>query len=275
MAAHTTSHLQFLSIIPARSGSKRLPDKNIKLLCGKPLLAWSIESALDSQYIDEVVVSTDSSVYADVAKSYGANVPFLRPESLSSDTTTTFDVLEHCIRFYKESLGKTYDYVVLLQPTSPLRQAWHIDEACEKILTKGVSSLISVCKCEHSPLWSNTLPDDENMSDFIPKAVREIRSQDLPQYYRLNGTIFIAKTKSLLAAKSFLTPDTIAYKMDNLYSSDIDSALDFEFAAFLASHIERINGGGNTQLKPRIPSISLPLPFITTAYTPLPTIEAA
>ena len=95
----------FLAIIPARSGSKGLPDKNIKHLCGKPLLAWSIESALDSQYIDEVVVSTDSSIYADIAKSYGANVPFLRPKSLSSDTTTTFDVLEHCIKFYK-NLGE-------------------------------------------------------------------------------------------------------------------------------------------------------------------------
>ncbi len=105
----------FLAIIPARSGSKGLPDKNIKLLCGKPLLAWSIESALDSKYIDEVVVSTDSSVYADIAKSYGANVPFLRPESLSSDTTTTFDVLEHCIRFYKESLGKTYELLSLME----------------------------------------------------------------------------------------------------------------------------------------------------------------
>ncbi len=241
MSSHNHS---FLSIIPARSGSKRLPDKNIKLLCGKPLLAWSVESALDSKYIDEVVVSTDSSVYADIAKSYGANVPFLRPESLSSDTTTTFDVLEHCIRFYKESLGKEFDYIVLLQPTSPLRQAWHIDEACEKIITKEMDSLISVCKCEHPPLWSNTLPENENMNDFIPKAVREIRSQDLPQYYRLNGTIFIAKTESLLTHKSFLTPQTIAYKMDNLYSSDIDSALDFTFAEFLASHIRDINGGG-------------------------------
>lgn len=259
----THSHSRFLSIIPARSGSKRLPDKNIKSLCGKPLLAWSIESALNSKYIDEVVVSTDSSVYADIAKSYGANVPFLRPESLSSDTTTTFDVLEHCIRFYSESLGKTYDYVVLLQPTSPLRQAWHIDEACEKIITKKVDSLISVCKCEHPPLWSNTLLENENMNDFIPKSVREIRSQDLPQYYRLNGTIFIAKTESLLTHKSFLTPQTIAYKMDNLYSSDIDSALDFTFAEFLASHIRDINGGGgNTQLKPKILYI-LPTPFIT------------
>ena len=125
-----------------------------------------------------------------------------------------------------------------------------------------MDSLISVCKCEHPPLWSNTLPENENMNDFIPKFVREIRSQDLPQYYRLNGTIFIAKTESLLTHKSFLTPQTIAYKMDNLYSSDIDSALDFTFAEFLASHIRDINGGGDTQLKPKILYI-LPTPFIT------------
>lgn len=242
----------FLAVIPARSGSKRLPDKNIKPLCGKPLLAWSIESALDSKYIDEVVVSTDSELYADIARKYGANVPFLRPENLSLDTTTTFEVLEHCIRFYKEALGKEFNYIVLLQPTSPLRQAWHINEACEKVLARNVNSLISVCKCEHPPVWSNTLPDDEDMSEFIPSSVQGVRSQDLPQYYRLNGAIFIAKTDVLLSTKNFLTSKTIAYKMDNIYSSDIDSLLDFEFANFLATYIgessvciDLFGGGGN------------------------------
>lgn len=236
----------FLAIIPARSGSKGLPDKNIKPLCGKPLLAWSIQAALDSKYIDEIVVSTDSNIYADIAKSYGANVPFLRPDYLSSDTTTTFEVLEHCIDYYKKELNKEFDYVVLLQPTSPLRQSWHIKESCEKIITHNMDSLISVCKCEHSPLWSNTLPEDENMNGFLQDSIRNVRSQDLPQYYRLNGVIFIAKTQSLLTHRSFFTPQSIAYKMDNIYSSDIDSPLDFDFATLLATKV--MGGGADTKL---------------------------
>ncbi|TLD96617.1 acylneuraminate cytidylyltransferase family protein [Helicobacter jaachi] len=228
---------RFLAIIPARAGSKRLPDKNIKSLCGKPLLAWSIKSALDSKYIDEVVVSTDSSVYAEIAKDYGANVPFLRPECLASDTTTTFDVLEHCIRFYEQNLQKEFDYIVLLQPTSPLREAWHINESCQKLLDSNANSLISVCKCEHSPLWSNTLAEDESMDNFLSPKVLNVRSQDLPAYYRLNGVIFIAKTKALLQAKSFFMPHSIAYKMDTMYSSDIDTPLDFEIASVIKNHI--------------------------------------
>ncbi len=246
-----THNNRFLCIIPARSGSKRLPNKNIKPLCGKPLLAWSIEAARESKYIDEIVVSTDSKEYAEIAKCFGASVPFLRPKELSLDTTTTFEVLEHCIRFY-ENLGKWFDYVVLLQPTSPLREAWHIKEACEKLITSGADSVISVCKCEHPPLWSNTLPENEDMSGFIAPEIRNIRSQDLPCYYRLNGAIFIAKTKALLESKDFFTKHTIAYKMDTMYSSDIDSSLDFEFAHFLAKYLQkearkmRVGGGALT-----------------------------
>lgn len=223
----------FLAIIPARAGSKRLPDKNIKPLCGKPLIAWSIESALASPYISEVAISTDSEVYASLARKWGASAPFLRPQSLSSDTSTTFDALKHCIEYYKENLGRSFDYIALLQPTSPLRKSLHINQACEKILAKGASSLISVCECEHSPLWCNTLPDDESMSDFLSPQVLGVRSQDLPRYFRLNGVIFIAKTNALLESQGFFTPHTIAYTMPARYSSDIDSALDFEVAEMI------------------------------------------
>lgn len=225
--------LSFLAIIPARRGSKRLPNKNIKPLCGKPLLAWSIESALDSLYIDEVVVSTDSKEYAQIARKYGANVPFLRPKNLSQDTTSTFEVLRHCIEFYKNELDKEFDYVVLLQPTSPLRKTWHINESCKKIINTYATSLVSVCKCEHSPLWCNTLPEDGNMDNFLSPQVIGKRSQDLPCYYRLNGAIFIAQATALLESQSFFTPHTIAYKMSNQFSSDIDSKLDFDITEFL------------------------------------------
>ncbi|RDU59048.1 acylneuraminate cytidylyltransferase family protein [Helicobacter marmotae] len=256
--AHSPS---FLAIIPARSGSKRLKDKNIKPLCGKPLLAWSIESALDCDYIDEVVVSTDSTLYADIALSYGASVPFIRPDSLSKDTTTTFEVLEHCIHYYKEVLNKAFDYVVLLQPTSPLRQSWHIKEACEKILSCNKDSLISISPCEHSPLWCNTLGEDEDMSHFLADSILNVRSQDLPQFYRLNGVLFIAKTEVLLTYQTFFTPKSIAYKIENIYSSDIDSALDFDIATLLAN---RLTGGGaeHKLISPYFPSFHLNLPSL-------------
>ena len=111
----------FLTIIPARGGSKGLPGKNIKELCGKPLIAWSIEAGLGSQYIDEVMVTTDSQEIAGVARTFGASVPFLRPDELASDTATSFDVIKHAINFYENVLNKRFDYIVLLEPTSPLR----------------------------------------------------------------------------------------------------------------------------------------------------------
>ena len=118
----------FLAIIPARGESKRLPRKNIMELAGKPLIAWTIEAALNSQFIDEVVVTTDNQEIAIVAQQYGANIPFLRPNKLASDTATTFDVVRHAIGHYREN-GKIFDFIILLQPTSPLRTKDHIDEA--------------------------------------------------------------------------------------------------------------------------------------------------
>ena len=125
---------KFLAIIPARGGSKGLPNKNIKNLCGKPLIAWSIEAGLKSKYIDEVMVSTDYKNIAYIAKKYGANVPFLRPSDLASDTATTFDTVIHTINFYRKIFKKKYDYIVLLEPTSPLRNDCDIDNMIKKVI---------------------------------------------------------------------------------------------------------------------------------------------
>lgn len=223
----------FLAIILARSGSKRIPHKNIKELCGKPLMAWSIEAGLQSKYIDEVIVSTDSEKYAKIAKKYGAKVPFLRPENLSSDTSTSFDSIEHAINFYKKNLKKTFDYVILLQPTSPLRDGVLIDNMCEWIIENNFESGISVSECDHPPLWSNTLPKNNSMKDFLPPEVLGKRSQELPIYYRINGVLYIAKTNSFLSHHGFMTPHTYAYKIPKKYAIDIDTDLDFEFAEFM------------------------------------------
>ena len=175
----------FLAIIPARGGSKRLPRKNILDLCGKPLISWSIEAALKSKYISKVVVSSDDEEILNISSNFGADI-IKRPYELANDTATTFDAIKHTIN----NLEK-YDYIVLLQPTSPLRNEKHIDEAIELLEEKQADAIVSVCEMDHSPLWSNTLPEDGNMRGFLREEILNKRSQDLEKYYRLNGTIYM------------------------------------------------------------------------------------
>jgi CMP-N,N'-diacetyllegionaminic acid synthase len=215
----------FLVIIPARGGSKRLPRKNVLELSGKPLIVWSIEAGLKSKYIDKVVVTSDDDEILSISKEYGAEI-IKRPDYLANDTAKTFDAIKHTI----ENMQK-YDYIVLLQPTSPLRNEFHIDEAIELLELKKADAVVSVCEMEHSPLWSNTLPKDDNMNSFLKDEVLNKRSQDLETYYRLNGAIYICKTEKLLSEESFFLKDNIfAYKMDRLNSVDIDEEIDFKIA---------------------------------------------
>lgn len=218
----------FLAIIPARGGSKRLPRKNILDLCGKPLIAWSIKAGLNSKYIDKVVVSSDDDDILNISLNFGAET-IKRPIDLANDTATTFDAIKHTI----ENVEK-YDYIVLLQPTSPLRNEKHIDEAIELLENKKADAIVSVCEMDHSPLWSNTLPKDGNMSNFLKDEILNKRSQDLEKYYRLNGAIYICKTEKLLEEKSFFLKENIfAYVMDRKSSVDIDEEMDFNMAEVL------------------------------------------
>ena len=221
----------FLAIIPARGGSKRLPRKNLLDLCGKPLIAWSIEAALKSKYISKVIVSSDDEEILNIAKEYKADF-IKRPDELASDTATTFDTLKHTL----ENVEK-YDYVVLLQPTSPLRTEKHINEAIELLEEKNADAIISVCEMEHSPLWSNTLDENLDITNFLRDEVLNKRSQDLPKYYRLNGAIYICKTDKLLQNKGFFLKENIyAYKMNKKHSVDIDEEIDFIIAEKLMQH---------------------------------------
>jgi CMP-N,N'-diacetyllegionaminic acid synthase len=220
----------FLAIIPARGGSKRLPRKNILNLAGKPLIAWSIEAGLNSEYIDKVVVSSDDDEILNISKKFGADI-IKRPNELASDTATTFDTIKHTI----DNLEK-YDYIVLLQATSPLRNEKHIDEAIELLENKKADAVISVCEMDHSPLWSNILPEDLSMKNFLREEVLNKRSQDLEKYYRINGAIYICKTEKLLENKGFFIKENIfSYIMDRSSSIDIDEKIDFEFAVFIAN----------------------------------------
>lgn len=225
-----------LAIIPARGGSKRLPNKNTRCLNGKPLIAYSIEAALTSKYVDAVVVSTDSGEIRRIAEAAGAEAPFLRPDELASDTSGTLPVVAHAIEYYRQSLQKTFDIVLLLQPTSPLRTTVDIDCAAELFMTKSADAVISVCPAEHSPLWCNTLPDDLSLTGFLPNSVLNRRSQDLPTYYRINGAIYLCVVERLLKEQTFfICNNAYAYIMEQERSIDIDTLLDFQYCELLLS----------------------------------------
>ncbi len=221
----------FLAIIPARAGSKRLPDKNIKNLNGKPLISYTIEAALKSKYITETVVTTDSEKIKFIANQYGASTPFLRPKELALDETSSIDVVIHCINYYKENFNKEFDFVILLQPTSPLRNELDLDNAIEYLIEKNADAVISVCEMEHNPIWSNILNESCSMENFLDEKYINKRTQDLPKYYRINGAIYICKISKLMNEKRLLIRENIyAYKMSQQHSVDIDTNLDFILA---------------------------------------------
>jgi N-acylneuraminate cytidylyltransferase/CMP-N,N'-diacetyllegionaminic acid synthase len=223
-----------LAIIPARGGSKRLPRKNILDLNGKPLIAWTIDAALKSKYIDKTIVSTDDKEIADISTKYGAEVPFIRPAHLSTDTASSIDVVFHAVEFLKKN-NEQYDIVILLQPTSPLRTTKDINKALE-MLNNKTKAVISVCETDHPPLWSNTLPEDHSMKDFIRPEIKNKRSQDLPKFYRLNGAIYISEVNYLKINNGFLGEQTKAFIMPRERSIDIDSLLDFILVKEVIKH---------------------------------------
>jgi len=217
---------RILGVITARGGSKGLPGKNIRYLHGKPLIAWTVAVAQESQYLDSFLVSTDSAEIAEISKSYGAQVPFLRPAELSTDKASSIDVVLHAIDNSKE----VYDWVMILQPTSPLRSAADIDVAIELADIKKADSIVSVCPNEHHPWLSNTLPADGNMKCFLRQETQHRTRQEFPTYYRLNGAIFLTKISILRETRSFFGPQTFAYEMPVERSIDIDHLIDFKLA---------------------------------------------
>lgn len=221
-----------LGIIPARGGSKGLPGKNIRVLLDKPLIAWTIRQALASSYLDRVIVTTDDKDIAEISKKYGADVPFLRPEELATDEARTIDVVLQAISRL-ELDNRFYDLVMLLQPTSPLREAGDIAGAIELLFLKNAQSVVSVCEAEHHPFWTNTLPSDGCMSAFIRPEIKHKHRQQLPLFYRLNGAVYLANIAYLKEHRDFIGAETYAYIMPAERSIDIDSELDFKFAEFL------------------------------------------
>ncbi|MBI5542161.1 MAG: acylneuraminate cytidylyltransferase family protein [Bacteroidia bacterium] len=219
---------KILAIITARAASKRLLNKNMLDFAGSPLISKTIESGKGSKYIDRLIVSTDSEEIKRISLEYGAEVPFIRPSELATDNADSIIVLNHVIKYINEK----FNYILLLQPTSPLRTSEDIDNSIE-MLNDEVKSIVSVSEMEHSPLWANVLPENKSMADFIKPEVKGKRSQDLPIYYRINGAIYISEMDEYFFNKGFLGKSTKAYIMPVERSVDIDNAFDFLFAEFL------------------------------------------
>lgn len=226
---------KILAVIPARAGSKGIKDKNIIQLNGRPLIAYSIEAALESKYIDKVVVSTDGENIAKVAKGYGAEVPFLRPEYLASDTAKTIDAVTHCIDELKNQ-GEEYDYIVLLQPTQPLRQPWHIDEAIELIIKKDEEALVSVSKVKDHPILIRTIDESGHAINLLEGSSTK-RRQEFSDFYKVNGAIYINRINENLNNETSLNDNKLVYVMDEKYDVDIDEMLDLHIAKLILDKI--------------------------------------
>lgn len=225
-----------LAIIPARSGSKGLPDKNIKMLNGKPLMAYSIEAAIESQVFDEIIVSTDSQEYAEIALKYGARVPFLRSLDLSRDSSVIWDVVKDIVKYYQDQ-NLNFETVMLLQPTSPLRTSEDIIAAYDLMKANHAEVIISVCEADHSPLWMNTLGDDQSLNQFISAETARLPRQKLSTYYRINGAIYLLKIEVLKEPLMLYGQHSFALKMSKSHSVDVDDMVDFLMAkAFLDLH---------------------------------------
>ncbi|WP_339165019.1 acylneuraminate cytidylyltransferase family protein [Siminovitchia sp. FSL H7-0308] len=229
------NHKTFLAVIPARSGSKGIPGKNIIKVNNKPLIQYTIEAAKNSRYIDKIVVSTEDSLIAEVSINCGAEVPFLRPTHLASDTSKTIDVLIHVVEELKKR-GSRYDYIVLLQPTQPLRLSQHIDEAIEMIIQKQEESLVSITEVSEHPILMRTINESGETKNLL-ELNSTLRRQDFPKFYKVNGSIYINKINDNFNSKTSLNDNKIGYIMDKKYDIDIDEPFDLEVLQLL------LNGG--------------------------------
>ncbi len=221
--------LKYLALIPARGGSKGVKNKNIRLVDGKPLISYTINTAKKCVCFEDIVVSTDSEEIAGIAREYGASVPFTRPAELSDDKTKSIDVVIHTL----EILGKDYDAVCFLQPTSPLRKVEDIKGALVKYEKEGKPTLVSVAKLEDPHPHKIKLIKDNSLIPFIPGTKCEVPRQMLPVCYFLNGGIYIVDVNFAKEKQAFFDENTVPYIMPSERSVNIDTELDLLLAELL------------------------------------------
>lgn len=224
--------LKIICIITARSGSKGLKDKNIRKLKGLPLLAHTVLAAKESKILNTIILTTDSKLYANIGKKYGADIPFIRPKKLATSKAHHPDVVNHAVNFIEKKINSKFDYVVMLQPTSPFRKAKHIDEAIKKFLREKNESLISIKQQDYPPWWFFTLKN-KKLTQFLrykKKNVFNLERQEFPNLFRPNGAIYVSKRKVLYDG-NLINPKSCGYYiMDEKSSIDIDSLVDLKVA---------------------------------------------
>ncbi|MFC1804898.1 cytidylyltransferase domain-containing protein [Candidatus Omnitrophota bacterium] len=216
-----------LGIIPARKGSKRLRNKNIRLLLGKPLIAYTIRAALKSRLLDKTIVSTDDKKIAKIARGYGAEVPFIRPKDLARDDTPTVPVLQHAVERIERKMHSKIEIIVVLQPTSPLRTSREIDRSIKKMLDTGADSLASVCKLKDAsrPELIKQLKRGR-LSPYLQYGKDKAKKKEHPRPYQLNGSLYLVKRDILMKKNTLYGKDTRALVMDKARCVDIDTQFD-------------------------------------------------
>jgi len=212
---------RILGLITARGGSKGIPRKNIVEVGGRALIGWTIEAARGSHLLDRLVLSTDDEEIATVAQTFGCEVPFMRPAELAADASGSADVVMDCLQ---RLTG--YDYLVLLQPTSPLRTSEDIDGAIRVCLDSGAPACVSMCEAEESPFWMYALGPNGSLKPILENHYA--RRQDLPEVYVLNGAVYVADVSWFAARRGFLAEDTVGYIMPRSRSLDIDTPADLQ-----------------------------------------------
>lgn len=216
-----------LAIIPARKGSTRLQNKNIKNICGKPLIAWTIESARNSKIFEKIIVSTDDEKIAKISSSYGAEIPFIRPKNLSDNYASSIDVVKHSLEYFK--YPKNF---ALLQPTSPLRTEYDLKKASNVYFKKDLKSLVSIV--EGKPIqWAFYINTENKISSFVRKK-SFLRSEfEKNKVYYPNGAIYFSDTELFIENNSFISKSTYGFIMETTSSIDIDTLEDFKIAELI------------------------------------------
>ncbi len=220
-------NVEVLGVITARGGSKGIPRKNLRLVAGKPLIAWTIDVAISSKFLNRVIVSTDDDDIAKVSREYGAEVPFIRPSDLATDEASSIDVILHALELLENHESYRPDYVMLLQPTSPLRISEDIDTAIIEALEKNAESTISVCETDYHPYLIKKLRGNGTLEDFVdtPKSIH--RRQEYPPTLALNGAIYLVKHEVLLKEQTFYPENrTYPFIMPPEHSLDVDTLWD-------------------------------------------------
>ena len=230
-----------IGIIPARGGSKGLPGKNIRPLCGKPLIAWTIEKALKSLHLDVVMVSTDSPEIAAIAREHGAEVPFLRPAELATDTANSYDVIRHALGHYRQSANRAFAYTALLEPTSPLREDDDIDRVLEALdgAAGDFDSVVTLGEVGEHPAIMKRLVG-RGIEPFCKELVQTTRRQDNAPAYFPYGVAYIAKTDVLLEENTFYTRRCMGFPIRRYQNYEIDDVYDFYCVENVMKHEWRL-----------------------------------